>query len=249
MPIKKGDFALIDFTTKIKENSEIIETTLEKVAKEAKIHQSENIYEPMFIVVGEKEVPEGLDEALLNLEPDKEITVEVTPEKGYGPRDSSKMRLIPMKRFRNEQINPVPGARVQIDGKSALVRSVGAGRVQVDFNHPLAGKILIYDVKLQRIIETNDEKIKAILHRRLPMIPADKFKINLTQNECTMELPEDALFIEGLQLAKKAISNDIQKFLPETSTISFLEIFRKPRPASEEKPKEAEPPKDTTKTP
>jgi peptidylprolyl isomerase len=64
-----------------------------------------------------------------------------------------------------------------------------------------------------------------------------------------MELPEDALFIEGLQLAKRAISNDIQKFLPEISTISFLEIFRKPSPASEEKPKEAEPPKDTAKAP
>ena len=84
MPLKKGDFALIDFTTKIKESNEIIETTLEKVAKESKIHQDGNIYEPMFIVVGEKEVPEGLDEALLNLEPDKEMTVEVPPEKGYG---------------------------------------------------------------------------------------------------------------------------------------------------------------------
>ena len=249
MPVKKGDFALIDFTTKIKESGEIIETTLEKVAKEAKIHQDENIYEPMFIVVGEKEVPEGLDEALLNLEPDKQITVEVAPEKGYGQRDSSKMRLIPMKRFRNEQINPVPGARVQIDGRSALVRSVGAGRVQVDFNHPLAGKILIYDLKLHKIIETNDEKIKAILHRRLPMISADNFTINLTQDKCTMELPEKALFIEGLQLAKRAISNDMQKFLPEITTISFLETFRKPSPVSEEKPKEAESPKDTAKTP
>ncbi len=249
MPLKKGDFALIDFTTKIKESNEIIETTLEKVAKEAKIHQDGNIYEPMFIVVGEKEVPEGLDEALLNLELDKAMTVEVTPEKGYGQRDSSKMRLIPMKRFRNEQINPVPGARVQIDGRSALVRSVGAGRVQVDFNHPLAGKILIYDVKLHKTIETNDEKIKTILHRRLPMIPADNFKINLTQNECTMEIPEKALFIEGLQIAKRAISNDIQKFLPEITTISFLEIFKKPSPVSEEKPKEAESPEDTPKTP
>lgn len=247
--MKKGDFALIDFTTKIKESNEIIETTFEKVAKEAKIHQDGNIYEPMFIVVGEKEVPEGLDEALLNLEPDKEMTVEVPPEKGYGQRDSSKMRLIPMKRFRNEQINPVPGARVQIDGRTALVRSVGAGRVQVDFNHPLAGKILIYDVKLHKTIETNDEKIKTILHRRLPMIPANNFTINLTQNECTMEIPEKALFIEGLQIAKRAISNDIQKFLPDITTISFLEIFKKPSPVSEEKPKEAESPKDTSKTP
>ena len=44
MPLKKGDFALIDFTTKIKESSEIIETTLEKVAKEAKIHLRAHVH-------------------------------------------------------------------------------------------------------------------------------------------------------------------------------------------------------------
>ena len=81
------------------------------------------------------------------------------------------------------------------------------------------------------------------------MIPADNFTINLTQNECTMEIPEKALFIEGLQIAKRAISNDIQKFLPEITKISFLEIFKKPSPVSEEKPKEAESPKDTPETP
>ncbi|MCJ7760317.1 FKBP-type peptidyl-prolyl cis-trans isomerase, partial [Candidatus Bathyarchaeota archaeon] len=118
MPLKKGDFALVNSTTKVKESNEIINTTVEQVAKEANLHRSENTYEPEFVVVGEGWVPKGLDEALVNLEKDKELIVEVPPEKGYGQRDPSKMKLIPIRRFANEKINPVPGSRVEIDGRS-----------------------------------------------------------------------------------------------------------------------------------
>ena len=249
MPLKKGDFALINFTSKIKESNETIETTLENVAKEASLHRAENIYEPQFIVVGEGWVPKGLDEELINLEAEKEVTVEVPPEKGYGQRDPSKMRLIPMRRFRNEKITPVPGARVEIDGRSALVRSVGAGRVQVDFNHPLAGKTLVYSLKLEKTLESIEDKIKAVVHRRLPMPAIEKFKITVSQNEYVIQLPEEAFLIEGLQLVKRAISADLQKFMPELVAVTFTETFRKPPATSEEKPKEAAPSTGTAAAP
>jgi peptidylprolyl isomerase len=249
MPLKKGDFALINFTSKIKESNETIETTLENVAKEASLHRAENIYEPQFIVVGEGWVPKGLDEALTNLEAEKEVTVEVPPEKGYGQRDPAKMKLIPMRRFKNEKITPVPGARVEIDGRSALVRSVGAGRVQVDFNHPLAGKTLVYSLKLEKTLESIEDKIKAIVHRRLPMPSTEKFKITVSQNECVIQLPEEAFLIEGLQLVKRAISADLQKFMPELVEVTFTETFRKPLATSEEKPKEAAPSTGTAAAP
>jgi len=249
MALKKGDFALINLTSKVKESNEIIETTVEQVAKEANIYHSDHTYEPDFVVVGEGWVPKGLDEALTNLEAEKEMTVEVPPDKGFGERDPSKMKLIPMRRFRNEQVTPVPGARVEIDGRSALVRSVGAGRVQVDYNHPLAGKTLEYTVKLEKTLESNEEKVKALIHRRLPMVASDKFKVNLSQDECTAEIPEEAFFIEGLQIAKRTISTDIQKFMPGLEKVVFAETFRKPQAASEEKPKEVPPSTDTSTGP
>lgn len=249
MPLKKGDFALINFTSKIKESNEIIETTFENVAKDAGLHRAENIYEPQFVVVGEGWVPKGLDEALINLEADKEATVEVPPDKGYGQRDPAKMKLIPMRRFKNEQATPVPGARIEIDGRSALVRSVGAGRVQVDFNHPLAGKTIVYSMKLEKTLESNEDKAKAIIHRRLPMPSIDKIKVSLSQNECSIQLPEEAFLIEGLQLAKRVISVDLQKFMPELVAVTFTETFRKPQAVAEEKPKEAAPSTGTAAAP
>ncbi|MBS7623141.1 peptidylprolyl isomerase [Candidatus Bathyarchaeota archaeon] len=249
MALKKGDFALINFTSKIKESNEIIETTFEDVAKEAGLHRAENVYEPHFVVVGEGWVPRGLDEALVSLEVGEEKTVEVPPEKGFGQRDPAKMRLIPMRRFKNERVTPVPGARIEVDGRSALVRSVGAGRVQVDFNHPLAGKTLIYNVKLEKTLESSEEKVRAVIHRRIPVPPIERFKVALSQGECTIQIPQEAFLTEGLQLIKRAISTDLQKLMPELVAVTFTETFRRPEAASEVRPAEAASSKGTATTP
>ncbi|MBS7626298.1 peptidylprolyl isomerase [Candidatus Bathyarchaeota archaeon] len=249
MPLSKGDFILINLTSKIKESGEVIETTMEDVAKESNIYSSENIYEPRFIIVGERWVPEGLDEALLSLESDKEVTVEVPPGKGYGERDPSKIRLIPLRRFRGENLTPVPGSRVEIDGRPAVVRSVGAGRVQVDFNHPLAGKTMLYNVKLVRKLEEPEEKLKALIHRRLPTAPIDKFKITVDQNECRIELPRETFFVEGLQLAKREAAADIYRFMPNISKVEFVESYPKPEGTSAGRQVEAAPQRDMTENP
>ncbi|MGQ9543734.1 MAG: FKBP-type peptidyl-prolyl cis-trans isomerase [Candidatus Bathyarchaeia archaeon] len=249
MPLSKRDFILINLTSKIKESGEVIDTTMENVAKESNIYTSENIYEPRFVIVGEGWVPKGFDEALLNLEVDKELTVEVPPEKGYGERDPSKIRLIPLRRFRNENVTPVPGSKIEVDGRPALVRSVGAGRVQVDFNHPLAGKTLIYSVKLERKLEQKEEKLRALIHRRLPTIPIDKFSVTIGQDECFIELPKEAFFIEGLQLAKREIATDIHRFIPDISKVNFIEAYPRPEGTSGGKLTEAALSKDTQEAP
>jgi hypothetical protein len=66
----------------------------------------------------------------------------------------------------------------------------------------------------------------------------------LSPNELTIEVPEEAFFLEDLQLAKKAMSTDIEKFFPELSKISFLEAFKKPAPPKIE---ETKPPEEAEK--
>ena len=241
MPIKTGDFILVDQTCKVKESGEVIETTIAKVAEEAKLHKHEAVYEPMFVVVGEGWVTKGLDEALSGLEVEKTATIEVPPEKGYGARDPSKIRLVPLRRFKADGVTPAPGMQLEIDRKPALIRSVGAGRVQVDFNHPLAGKTLIYEVSIASVIEAKEEKIKAIIHRRLPSVAKEKIGLTLVGNELTIEIPEEAFFLEGLQLAKRMILTDLEKFILEIEKISFIEVFKKPKPPEAKPPVEAKP--------
>jgi peptidylprolyl isomerase len=232
LPLKNGDFILANYTLRVKETGETVGTTLETVAKEAKLYRGEERYEPFFIVVGEGWIPKGLDEALTGLEIGKASTIELPPDKGYGVRDPKKVRLVPLRKFTAEGMTPVPGLQVNIDGKTAQVRSVGAGRVQVDYNHPFAGKTLIYDLTVERIVEMEDDKVRYLIHKRIPSVGPEKFSVKLEQGKLEIEIPEEAFFLEGLQVEKRTVTADIEKYLPKIETVAFLEIFKKPAPAA-----------------
>lgn len=228
MPVKNGDFILANYTLRVKETGETVGTTLESVAKEKKLYRGEEHYEPFFIVVGEGWVPKGLEEALAALELGKASTVELPPEKGYGVRDPKKVRLVPLRKFTAEGLAPVPGLQVNVDGKTAQVRSVGAGRVQVDYNHPFAGRTLIYDITVEKVIETEDEKVRNLIHKLIPSVDQQKFEIKIDNAKLQVEVPEDAFFLEGIQVAKRTLTADIEKYLPKIETVTFLETFKKP---------------------
>ena len=253
MSPKIGDFILVNYTLKVKETGETVGTTLESVAKETKLYKGEERYEPFFVIVGEGWVPKGLDEALTGLELGKASTVELSPEKGYGVRDPKKVRLVPLRKFAAEGVTPVPGLQVNIDGKTAQVRSVGAGRVQVDYNHPFAGKTLIYDLTVEKLVETDEEKVGDLIHKRIPTVDQQKFTVKIENNKLQVDVPDEAFFLEGLQVAKRTLTADVEKYLPKIETVAFLEAFKKPAaptptpaPAPETKPTETVQPTATT---
>lgn len=231
MPIKNGDFILVNYTCKIKETGDVTDTTYEAVAKETGFRrEGENPepFEPYFLIVGEGWQPKGFEEGLVGLEPQAASTIEIPPEKAFGIRDPSKVRLVPLRRFTTDGLTPTPGMHVDLGGKTAIVRTVGAGRVQVDYNHPLAGKTLVYDVKVEKLVDTDHEKIMSLIHRRLPNVKPEKFTVRIQDNELTIHVPEEGLFLEGLQVAKRAVTSDIEKYMPGISKISFIEVFKEP---------------------
>jgi len=237
MPMEKGNFILINYTSKVKETGEIFDTTIEEVAKKEKLYKEGEIYEPMLVVVGEGWVLKALDEALPNFEVNKKDSVEIPPEKAFGNRDPEKVKLVPLRRLTARGITPQMGMRIEYNGKLATVRTMGAGRVQLDYNPPLAGKTLIYDVTVEKKLETNAEKIAALIHRRIPAVETEKFHFKITKTNVTVDMPEEAFYVEGIQLAKRGIATDIQKFFPEITTVKFTEAFKK-RETGAEQPKQ-----------
>lgn len=240
MTVKKGDFISIDFVAKIKETGETFDTTIQEVAKKERIHREGYVYEPMLVVVGEGWVLKGLDDELVGLEVDKPSKIELSPAKAFGSRDPSKLKLIPLRRFKTEDTPPRSGQNIEIDGKLAVVRSVGAGRVQVDFNPPLAGKTLVYELTVKKSLESKEEKIKALVHRRIQAVALDKFGLKLVEKEVAVEIPEEAFLMEGLQYAKRGIATDIQKFFPEIESVAFTETFKKKPPVAKPQVKPAQ---------
>jgi len=227
MAFQKGDFILIDYVARVKETSEIFDTTNEEVAKKERLYKEGDIYEPKLVVIGEGWVLKALDESLLNLELNKPATIEIPPEKAFGPRDPEKVRLVPLRRLTDKGITPQLGAQIEYNGKLAIVRTMGAGRVQLDFNPPLAGKTLVYEVTVQKKLETIKEKIEAIIHRRIPAVNIEKFKFKIAKSTVAIDMPEESFYLEGIQLAKRGIAIDIQKFFPEKTVIRFIETYQK----------------------
>jgi len=235
MPFEKGDLVLIDYVAKVKETGEVFDTTIEDVAKKERLYKEGEIYEPKLVAVGESWVLKALDESLPNLELNKATPVEIPPEKAFGSRDPEKVRLVPLRRLIAKGITPQLGMHVDFEGKHAVVRTMGAGRVQLDFNPPLAGKTLVYEVTMQKKLETKEEKINALIHRRIPAVDITKFTLKMgkkTSKTIEINVPEEAFYVEGLQLAKRGIATDIEKFFPETATVKFVETFTKKEPTA-----------------
>ncbi len=123
---------------------------------------------------------------------------------------------------------------------------MGSGRVTLDFNPPLAGKTLVYDVRIKKKLKTNEEKILALIHRRIPAVEAKKFELKIEKTKITLSMPTESFYIDGIQLAKRGIAMDIQRFIPNFTTINFVESFIKPDIAKKTKKGKAK--KSTKKT-
>lgn len=226
MGLQKGDFILLNYVARIKETGEVFDTTMEEVAKRENLYREGEIYEPKLVVIGEGWVLKVLDEGLIGMEVGETKTVEIPPEKAFGPRDPEKVKRVSLKHFTARGITPTIGMQLEYDGKIATVRAIGAGRVLLDFNPPLAGKTLVYEATVARKLETPEDKMKALIHRRIPPVEAEKFKLATEGDLVTIEMPEDAYYIEGIQVAKRGIALDIQRFFPEITTVKFIETFK-----------------------
>jgi len=226
MALQKGDFVLLDYVAKVKETGEVFDTTSEETAKKERLYKEGEIYEPKLVVVGEGWVLKALDEGLTTMEIGKTTSVEVPPDKAFGERDPEKVRRVSLKHLTAKGITPTLGMRVEYNDKTATVRAVGAGRVLLDFNPPLAGKTLNYELTVQKKLKTINEKISALTHRRILAVEENKFKFTIRAKAVNIEMPEEAFYLEGIQVAKRGIATDTQKFFPKITTVKFIETFK-----------------------
>jgi peptidylprolyl isomerase len=241
MTFDKGSLILLDYTARIKDNGEIFETTIEEDAKKSNLYDPTRKYEPRLISVGEGWVLKGLDEALTSTDVGQKLSIEISPDKGFGERDTNKVRMIPQRKL-GEKANEIKvGDVVELDDRTGIVRYIGSGRVQIDYNHRLASRVLVYDVNVVKKIESNEDKIKYLLKRRLPL-DDEKAKIEHNDDTVVIELSEDISLLDGLQIIKKAVTTDIFKFVDGLNKITFQEVYLS------QKAKDSSPSSTTTTT-
>jgi len=205
MPFKKHDFVELDFTGRLKETNEVFDTTDVKIAKDAQVFSEKAEYKPIVICIGEHYILKGIDEFVQGKEPGK-YTVDLAPENAFGKKDSKMLKMIPMNKFAEQKIRPVPGLRLNIDGYVGMVKSVSGGRVIVDFNHPLAGREILYELNVHKVVTDKkvqvDSMLKILLGVKTDVVVEEKkVKITLPElpKQLTDELAKKVMELTGLE--------------------------------------------------
>jgi FKBP-type peptidyl-prolyl cis-trans isomerase 2 len=214
MVLQKKDFIEIEFTGKVKGGEIFDSTRKEELAKMHAGHDHPIEAKPFVFSLGQGMFLKALDDFLIGKKPG-EYEIELEPEKAFGKRDPKLITMIPMKVFREQKVNPVPGIMFNFDGKVAKILTVSGGRVMADFNNSLAGKIVEYKIRVLRKIDNLDEKIKALNE----FFFKKEFKFEIKEKKLIMEVEKPMVkFVEmfkdkfkeilGLELEIKEIEEE-----------------------------------------
>ncbi len=227
MPFKDGDFILVEYTVRVKETGNVIDTTSEELAKKENIYESGRVYGPVLVVIGRGWINEVVENALKEMNIGEEREVIVPPEKAFGERDPSKIKTISIREFRRRNINVRVGDIIEYGGERGIVKSISGGRVVVDFNHPLAGKTLIYKVKIVSKLEELTDKIRALAVRHL-QVPGEELSIEYIPEEkkVVIIIPTKYMTRKDIQYGKIGLAADIYTFFKDSvKRIEFREVF------------------------
>ncbi|MEK6926423.1 MAG: peptidylprolyl isomerase [Nanoarchaeota archaeon] len=161
MPLQKNDFIEIEFTGKTK-NGEIFDSNIkEDLEKIHKGHDHKIEVKPFVFSLGHGMFLRGAEDFLIGKEIG-EYEISLTSESAFGKRNPSLIQVVPSKIFKDQKINPAAGYSFNFDGRVGKIIAVSGGRVTVDFNNPLAGKDIVYKIRVLRKVEGINEKVKSL---------------------------------------------------------------------------------------
>ncbi|MCI5221914.1 MAG: peptidylprolyl isomerase [Candidatus Electrothrix sp. AR4] len=142
-PVALTDTVTVNYTASL-DNGEVVEKRYEN--------------DPFIVSIGSGALCKAVEACLFGMEPGEHRVVRVEPEDAYGPHIENLVQKIPLAGFQGKFV-PKPGMTLSLtvekEGEKhnvpATVITVKDEVVVVDYNHPLAGQVIVYDVTLINI--------------------------------------------------------------------------------------------------
>jgi len=123
-----------------------------------KVLDSSEGKEPLYYLHGAGNLILGMEEGLEGKVKGDKFLLKVSPEKGYGIKDSSLTQKVPRSAFGDQKIEV--GMQFQTNqGGVVTVTEVGLDSITVDANHPLAGVELNFDVEIMDVREASKDEL------------------------------------------------------------------------------------------
>ena len=194
MALQKKDFIEIEFTAKVKEG-DIFDSNIKEDIEDIELKTKAK---PFIFSLGEGMFLQGVEDFLIGKDIG-EHNIELTSDKAFGKRNPNLVQMMSIKIFAEQNVNPIPGAMFNFDGRIGKVLTVTGGRIMVDFNNPIAGKDVEYKVKVLRKVEDLNEKTKALIEF-------------LFKKDLKFEIKEKKIIIEVEKPMKQFIEMFKEKF-------------------------------------
>ena len=147
VPVGPGTRVTLRFTLSILDG-EVIDSTGEK---------------PAVFVVGDSSLPPGFEQAMFGMKKGEGRKLAIAADRGFGQPNPDNIHVMPQRLFKD--VRPEPGLVVSFaDGEGGerpgvIARLIG-DRVEVDFNHPLAGRDLVFEVRVLDVEQVSEEIIR-----------------------------------------------------------------------------------------
>jgi peptidylprolyl isomerase len=138
---KTGDTVRIHYTGKLQDGT-VVDSSANR--------------DPLEFTLGQGQVIPGVEDAVTGMEPGESKSAEIPPEQAYGPRRDGMVVTLERRRLpagMEVSVGEELSLRQQDGGNlSAKVTDVSDESVTIDANHPLAGRTLVFDLKLVEVL-------------------------------------------------------------------------------------------------
>ena len=140
MPIKKGNKIKVEYTGTFEDGT---------------VFDSSEGRQPLEFEVGAGKIIKGFDNAVIGMKKDQKKEIKISPKDAYGDHNPQLVKKVPRDKLPQEQ-EPKPGMMLALglpDGRKlpAMITNVDEKEITIDLNHPLAGKTLIFKIKVIEI--------------------------------------------------------------------------------------------------
>lgn len=147
MIIEKNTVVSVHYTGKFPESEEIFDTSKER--------------EPMEFLVGHKNMIEGFEQELLGAKKGDNREFTLLPERAYGHRNEDAIQEVPRDQFPADlEVGMMFQAQSDQGPMQFSINEISENSVKIDFNHPMAGKTLQFNVEVISIREASEEEIE-----------------------------------------------------------------------------------------
>jgi FKBP-type peptidyl-prolyl cis-trans isomerase 2 len=159
--MEKGDFVLLDMEG-MDASGQVFDSTKGEIAKS--LHGKEG---PILIIYGYAVIVKGINDALKGMKQGDSAKISLDPKDAFGEKNPERVKVYPVSEFIKAGYKSLTPGMVMVlnvpTGKlTGTIKSISNGRVTVDFNHPLAGKKVFYDLKVAKVISDKSEKVSKL---------------------------------------------------------------------------------------